>query len=507
MGAAFLLFLRCDDCLSSFDRRKGYSLASTTTFKPQNVLRLACIALAPIALGAGVGINPELGLAVTALILGALALVAPAGAWAMAALVAVITFRGLSTFGLLPSAAAYLDIPICWGALVAATFRSRGWTGAARKQMVWFGAFIASVIVAWLFHRSEPLRPVFYILLLGQPFAILGALLIDPPTPRLRQAITWTIGILVAIQIPLALAQAAKFGLGDAVQGSIYDPGSPGAHLMSAIIAIVALWMLFHRSMSGVRIPIALVLMMITVLADAKQVILALPVAFIVSRPPVKKMSSYVVQLGLFVSLVVGLLVFDPFGQAAPAYLSRAGSGNNAKLAVAQLVGGEIASDAPSLAFGLGPAQSVTRAAYMTTDFYLEADSPIRKAHFSPAKLASASDELATKAAGGPALHLQSSFNSGISSAIGVFGDLGLVGGFAYVGMVASLFLSLRRSRNALAYACACGWAMFGLLGIVFDWWEEPPFSVFLAVMTGLALTLPAPEDEEPSQELEPLYG
>ena len=30
---------------------------------------------------------------------------------------------------------------------------------------------------------------------------------------------------------------------------------------------------------------------------------------------------------------------------------------------------------------------------------------------------------------------------------------------------------------------------MFALLGFVFDWWEQPPFSVFLAVLAGLALS------------------
>ena len=37
----------------------------------------------------------------------------------------------------------------------------------------------------------------------------------------------------------------------------------------------------------------------------------------------------------------------------------------------------------------------------------------------------------------------------------------------------------------------AAGFAMFAVLGVVFDWWEQPPFSVFLAVLAGLALTEP----------------
>jgi hypothetical protein len=42
----------------------------------------------------------------------------------------------------------------------------------------------------------------------------------------------------------------------------------------------------------------------------------------------------------------------------------------------------------------------------------------------------------------------------------------------------------------------AGAWAMFAVLGFVYDWWEQPPFSVFLAVISGLALVDPGvPED------------
>jgi hypothetical protein len=70
-----------------------------------------------------------------------------------------------------------------------------------------------------------------------------------------------------------------------------------------------------------------------------------------------------------------------------------------------------------------------------------------------------------------------------------VLGDLGLFGVVAYLGLFLSVYLALRRTPGPAAVAAAGGWAMFGVLGLVFDWWEQPPFSVFLAVLTGLALT------------------
>ena len=81
------------------------------------------------------------------------------------------------------------------------------------------------------------------------------------------------------------------------------------------------------------------------------------------------------------------------------------------------------------------------------------------------------------------------SFNSGLSSALGILGDLGLAGTAAYAALYGSLFIAVRRLRSPEAVAATGGWAMWGVLGLVFDWWEQPPLSLVLAVLSGLALT------------------
>ena len=64
---------------------------------------------------------------------------------------------------------------------------------------------------AWAFNRSEVLRPVLYLALIGEPFAIVGALMADPPSPRMRFVLERTLLVLVLVQIPLAAFQFAKF--------------------------------------------------------------------------------------------------------------------------------------------------------------------------------------------------------------------------------------------------------------------------------------------------------
>ena len=59
----------------------------------------------------------------------------------------------------------------------------------------------------------------------------------------------------------------------------------------------------------------------------------------------------------------------------------------------------------------------------------------------------------------------------------------------AYAGLLLSLLLRLRKVTSPEGVAAASGFAVFLVLGLLFDWWEQPPLGVFLGVLAGLALT------------------
>src|SRR5205823_6188745 len=123
---------------------------------------------------------------------------APAGAWAICALLFAIGFRALISVGLLPSAATFVDIPLAWGALLAALLKRGPRTALASHLLKWLGGLALAVLASWVFHPTELLRPIFYLALLGEPFALVGALLLDPPSPRLRKALVVTAAALAA---------------------------------------------------------------------------------------------------------------------------------------------------------------------------------------------------------------------------------------------------------------------------------------------------------------------
>lgn len=442
------------------------------------------IGLLCLVVSAATSTNEQIGFLLAVGLLGLAAISVPAGAWALCAVVAALTFRGLVTLGALPSVATFVDIPLAWGALAVALLKGKPRTRRATIATRLLIALVVAVFASWAFHPSELIRPILYLALIGQPFALVAALLLDPPSPRLRRILFRTTAALVAVQVPIVAWQVMRYGTSDPVQGTLYGAGA-GAHTMSGIVAVAALWALKRRSgaYSWRRLPVALVLLSIPFFADAKQVILALPAILLATNWRRGGIGS-LIPVGLVAATIVAMVTLYPSGQYAIGYLEQTRSGEGGKTEAAKLVWSELSSDPASLTFGKGPAETVTRAAFMTTDLLQGEQSPLRVLELHPARIALDVQVGALARSGGG-----TSFNGALSSALGVFGDLGVVGAATYLSIIGWLFLTLRRQPSPEAFAASAGWAMFAVLGVVFDWWEEPPFSLFLAILTALALT------------------
>jgi hypothetical protein len=457
---------------------------------------LSAVVLVAALVGREIALNDQMAVLLIAAVLGALMITAPAGLWIVGALIAAIALRGLVTLGL-PSVITFLDIPLAWGALISAVLRRRGWSPFARRYLRFLIALCLAVLASWAFHPTEAVRPLLYLALIGEPFALLGALLIDPPSRRLRKALVFTAGALVAIQVPIAIGQAKVVGLGDPVKGTLHGAGA-GAHVMAAIVVLGALWLLASRRGSAIwRVPVIALLLMIPLLAEAKQVLFVLPLGILVMPWSLGGRRSWMLRGLVGVAGLLALFYLHPFAneaKSADSFIREAGSGRTGKFAVGRLIGHALTEDPSTFLFGKGPAQTVSRAAFMTTDLLLKEDSPLRMFHLKPAEIAVEAEAQANLLTLTDVPGHGTSFNSGQTSALGVLGDLGVVGALIYVSLVASIFFAVRRVRSPEAAAAVAGWAMFAVLGFIFDWWEQPPFTLFLVLVTGLALTRPSIE-------------
>jgi hypothetical protein len=452
-------------------------------------------ALASIALGTGGTLNAQVSFLIVIAFLGVAGLTAPAGAWVLCALVAALTFRGLVQLHLLPSVATYLDLPLAWGALAVGLLRRRPSSPLSTRLRSWLAALGLAVCLAWAFHPSEILRPVLYLALIGEPFAIVSALLADPPSPRLRLVLKRTLLALVLIQIPVAALQFATLGASDHIQGTLYGAGA-GAHVVSGVIIVGAIWILTggpgRNVLGAARLPVVAALLFIPFLADAKQVIFALPAILLASSWRVGRLQS-LMRAGLVAGAVIALFTLAPASSSTTKYFEENQQGQGGKQATALFLWHKLDSDPASLAFGEGPAETVSRAAFLTTPSGQGLGSPLKVLGLKPAAISVEARSAAAAASGGGYFvnkeSQETSINSGTSSTFGVFGDLGIFGLLVYAGLFLSMFLRLRTETSPEGVAAACGFALFLVLGLVFDWWEQPPFGVFIGVLAGLSLS------------------
>jgi hypothetical protein len=235
------------------------------------------------------------------------------------------------------------------------------------------------------------------------------------------------------------------------------------------------------------------------VLADAKQVVLALPAAALVLIALTRKVTRKVAISAALAAVLAYLVLQVPQGRTALNFLDRAGGGESGKLAGFEVALDETQTYWANWVFGLGPAQGLSRAAFLTTDVgndkaITTIDGRVTRAAqkvkgplqrlLAPATVPVLAHAKARRVASG------TSFNSPMSSGFGIFSDIGILGSAAFAWLLISVGAALARARaHWLARAALAGWALSIPLAFTFDWWEEPPFMLPLALLTGLAVT------------------
>jgi hypothetical protein len=480
--------------------RPGEALARLGGIRNLDLLVGLLAVLVFIAIGFLLPWNTQVVFVAVACILCLAAVGSPTTYWVLAALISSFTFQGLATLGLLPSLGTVLPIAISWGALAVALLKSRAAPipRRARPHLRWLIAFSLVTIVSGLFNHVEILRPFLFIGLLGVPFALVAAMLVDPPNVRERALLVKTTLTLILLQIPVVLWQFALGGGrnyggsnlqmgGDRVQGTFISRGG-GSGALAAIALIGALWLLARRRTLS-HFALAAVLMVFPFISDSKQVLFALPVAVVATIPQGLTL-GYFFRSGLAIGLLAILLFVLPVGRATRAYIQQPEQhGGDPKVQMARWLWNDLSADPVSLTFGKGPAETVSLAAYYTTPGFLSATSPFHALGLSPAQMAIDADYLAYGVVNNEE---RSSFQSAVSSALGVFGDLGLAGILTYGGLLITLLIALAGSRSPEGIAAMSGIGLFAVLGFIYGWWESPGLPAFVGVLAGIALTDPA---------------
>lgn len=426
--------------------------------------------LSGLVIGALVAINPIAAAAFSLLLMASVAMTAPTAAWVAATMLIAVLGRAFTPFGV-PEQLALAALPFAWMTLALGVYRYRG-SLMAEKLLVGLLALIIVALVSSLVHGDTPLRALFYLALLVTPFALLGAVVFDPPDELWRRRLERLLIGLILIQIPFAFWQTSQFGIGDLVQGT-FSGSNVGAHTTAGVTLLGAVWLALRAPHTWLSTTAAALLLVVPLLAAANQVIFALPLAVLVVAAFGNRKLAIATVLGI--GLAAALLLLPGWNSNyARSSFDRAAFA--LKGSAAQQIAEKATASPVTTIVGQGPAQSVSHAAWLTS----EADSPVKAIGIAPSDVPGSFDLRPIDAS--------LSVKRPESSVLGIFGDIGLLGALAYILLFGTVFNQCRKRATATGQTAAIGLAMAFILGYISDWLEQPGFTLVVALLAGLAL-------------------
>ena len=228
------------------------------------------------------------------------------------------------------------------------------------------------------------------------------------------------------------------------------------------------------------------VLFVIPVLADAKQVIIAfLPALFLLLFTTL----TIHWKRAVLVLPVLSGAVLGSFSYYRPLRMvldwTLISQGAFGKIEALYLIARKFQARPAGWFLGLGPGNSISRIAFLAIEeSVVKPGSPTNLVELRPAP---ATRELLQLTASNW-LFSASSVWSGISSWLGLFGDLGFPGIGIYIWICTWLWKNMPRGHSWEAAAARAVMVMAGVLGFLFSWLEEPGFMLTVALVVALGL-------------------
>jgi hypothetical protein len=400
--------------------------------------------------------------------------------------------RIVTTTGLAPRAGDFLDFPLVTVAFVSALASAsmrKTISPYARRFLGAVAVACGAIMLSWIANPSPPTRLLAAMLLALQPFLLIGALVLAPASERMRRFLIALVIILGAIQYPFAWYQFATIGATDHMKGTLLQAGA-GHHVMAGGLMLVTI-VVFATARSAAPKALAfLAAVVTTVAADAKTVLFVSPIGVTVfmmaGGGKMPRLSARLVRSAVAVVTIAAAILWYPASQIAWRFIQTTLSGEGGKPALIAQMAADFNSHPSAWLVGFGPGETVSRFAFLTTPLLLKEGSPAEQLGLRPGLRTLRYRYVAE---GGTRFSGASSFLSAQSSLLGILGDYGLIGVAAFGLLIVAVVGRLRRVGTPLGAAALAGWAMLVPLAMIFDWMEQPPFMLMLALITGLALT------------------
>ena len=377
-----------------------------------------------------------------------------------------------AAFGV-PYAVHWIHFPLVAVAFVLALRRIED---EAAPLVAGCGALLAVFAAsAWL-NGAGAINAVLGYALLAEPWLFL-AVLANERARRSTADLAWWVLALAFAQIPLALAQvphSRAIHNPDVVQGSFTGMGA-GHHVMGAISAATAIYLLWRRPIRNAWLTwtIVVVLASLVVLSDSKQVILAFGVAFVLLRSPRMRQPREAMRLsaGILFGAAVVYIALRAFARSYWLdHLEGLAAALSQKLVVFPLLVEHFHAWWQWF-FGLGPGHGVARLGGWLLDVYWNRLEPYGATRTDIAREAWHASRYARI----------SSLFAPLFSWAGIFGDIGLAGVAVYGALLSVTYRRLCRDDFARLVVLA-----IVIFGFVFDWLEEFNFMLYAMALIGI---------------------
>lgn len=369
-------------------------------------------------------------------------------------------------------------------------------------------------IISGFVNKASILKSILLWLTFCEPFIFLYAICRTPLTETQKRFL-WNIfyGYLV-VYVPICFMQyftgffsTRPVGHGDIIQGT-FTGMEASAHVSGAVALVYILMFMAKIVLSDDAtkrtrwILVSMPLLVISILTDAKQCIIAfIPACFLLicafSSFPAKKRA--IIGATMLIGIVIlfnvdlpGKTLEKARQDAIVGYGGTAGGLDS--ILLRKWTGFQIAMeafDSTSMGWmlGVGPGMGGSRVAFEALTGG-KAGSAIRKLNLKESPLTKDIWQIDYYSS-------RSSLYTGISSWLGIFGDLGLIGLLIYVWLWWQIWHSIGSNEGWKAGAIKSTIVMTLVLGALFNWLEEPNYMCFVAFLVGLAVK----SGEEPEIE------
>ncbi len=411
--------------------------------------------------------------------------------WVLGAILAAVLSRAAVAIGA-PHFLNFAHFPLVAGAVLVASWKGRSPSPAARMLGAGILGFLAVNLLSWLINGGEPLRPVLNWLVLSEPFLLVYALLKAAPEARWIPKLWRLILALGFVQVVLGVYQWQRLSHGnpDLVQGSFIRSGT-GAHVAGSVVLLgvmVAVSQACTAKQMRARLllfAMAAPLLGLSVIADAKQVILCFMPGLLLAILSCTRLrpSQLLAPLG-FASLLfyLAFLLYPPLQIIANQPFVAEGLAGKAEGATT--IASMLSRRPGGWLLGLGPGDTVSRVALLTPDADLDPGSSVAALGL---KTAPETRQLLALSQSNY-IWSSSSVWSPVCSWFGLFGDLGLAGLALYLFMARGLWKALGGEKTWPSAAAKGSLVMVLGLGCVYDWLEEPAFTLLVGLIVSLAV-------------------